>query len=123
MTSLHFTHLRKLSPGDPLDAVMQAQLEIVWRLKSRHDRNVPLKGGYAQVDEEYCVWDVLDEGVPRFCAWVSGAELVAFLHGTHTVVNYTIQSGLELDDEHGLSAREWTHDCTGKDCDGCYLPR
>jgi hypothetical protein len=49
---------------------------------------------------------------------------VAFLHGTHTVVNYTIQSGLELHDEHGFSEREWAHDCSNdNDCEGCCLPR
>lgn len=117
---LHFTNQRKLAPGGLLDGVAQAQHEAVWRLKTG-GAPLPASG----IDAEYSVWDVMDGGAARFSVWVtSGAELVAFVHGTATVVNYTIQSGLELDDEYGFSAREWTHDCRSPDdCEGCGLPR
>lgn len=121
-TPLHFTSLRKVAPGHRLDVVEQAQHEAVWRLKTG---GAPFTPAHEAPDEDYILWDVIDGDAPRFTVWVtSGAELVAFLHGTSTVVNYTIQSGLVDDDAFGFSDRDWAHDCSGDGaCEGCNLPR
>ncbi len=94
------------------DPLSRRQLAVIRRLVLGGDAPVaidPTRG------ERYQRWQADD-----YDAWTTGSDGVFFRTGTDQLVNYTIQSSLELDEDE-LRPRPWTHDCTGEDCGMCPL--
>lgn len=116
----HFERRARLDADSAADPLRIAQLGMLRRLVLGVplDAPPPAAGEFAgSVDR----WSVCVGGTCRFDVLVHGGELVAFAAGTDVLVNYTIQSSLELD-EPDFAGRPWSHDCEGAACEGCCLP-
>jgi hypothetical protein len=70
---------------------------------------------------EFQIWEMAVEGELRFIAWMTGTDGVFFRANSDVVLNYTIQSGLELETPE-LCETPWVHTCLGLEtCGACFF--